>query len=106
MPLTRQERLVLEEAIKRIARLEDRASSLEQNVRTLTEFTTASEAAGNILDFTEDEPINFLGNAIRRLTSKIKVIPHNHKNDLTGGPCFAKLGANLISEDTEEEEII
>lgn len=106
MPLTREERLVLEEIIKRIASLEKRATASEQNIRTLNEFVKLSDDVGNILNFTDEELIRFLGASMRKLIGSDSIVSlHDHKDDLSGGDCFAKLGANLISEEDTEEEV-
>lgn len=106
MPLTREERLVLEELIKKVVSLEKRLSISEQNIRILKEFIKLSEAEGNILNFTDAELIEFLGSAMKKLIgSGVIVSLHNHKDNLSGGDCFAKLGANLISEEDIEEEV-
>jgi replicative superfamily II helicase len=95
MPLTREERLIIEEVIKRVTRLNTRLNALEQRVGNLETFADDLNTQ-NILDFTDEELEAFIRNAVRNIISKSSVPIHDHTTDQQGGAAFAQLGAQLI----------
>lgn len=97
MPLTREERCVIEEVINRVAKLDERIAILEADVATLLEFSSQLKESGNFLDFSDDEIKDFIRESVRDLIKELAVKKHTHQTDEEGGPAFAQKGANLIN---------
>ena len=97
MALTREERLAMQKAIKRIRKLEMNNEALQLRVNELQAIIDKMGSANDMDDWTSAQWDAFLRPFILRYQRHIGgVSEHDHLNDTQGGDCFAKLGANLV----------
>lgn len=98
MALTRQERQALEEIIKRVRKLERENESLNRRVQSLEEMIVRLDSQTDMSAWTEEQWDKFLRPFMGKAIINQAIKKHDHTTDGTGGPAFAKLGANLISQ--------
>lgn len=102
MALTRQERLTIEETIKRIRKLEQQVASINSKISELENILNKMDLGTNMNDWTAEQWRSFLIPFIRAEVAKMPIKKHNHTNDSQGGDAFAELGARLVEEIDEE----
>lgn len=97
MALTREERLAIQAAIKRIRKLEMGNEECKLEINKLQDIIDKMGNANDMNDWTSAQWDDFLRPFILRYQRHIgDVAKHNHEDDTQGGDCFAKLGANLV----------
>ena len=105
MSLTRREREIIEDMLKRLDELEENVFQLDTNLTVLADAVSILSGKKNVCDLSKDELVLCIREAVEEITKTTSIKKHTHKTDKQGGPAFAKLGANLIDgEDVENEE--
>jgi len=107
MPLTRQERKVIEELIKRSNELTAQLNQVTEELNKVIGMLNKMQLADSMNDWTIEQWSDFLKPIINDVIEKgagsatganggstIKI--HNHKTEAEGGPAFAELGARLV----------
>lgn len=97
MALTLEERKTIETLIKKVRNLENTVDSQGKFIINLTRVVGALGTSNDMNDWTSVQWDKFLRSYITKYAGVSRTRQHNHKNDQTGGDCFAKLGANLIN---------
>ena len=105
MSLTRREREIIEDMLRKLDQLEENIFQLDTNLTVLSNAVSILSGRKNVCDLSKDELVLCIREAVEEITKTTKIKKHTHKNDKQGGPAFAKLGATLIEgEDIENEE--
>ena len=104
MSLTRREREIIEDMLRKLDQLEENIFQLDTNLTVLSNAVSILSGRKNVCDLSKDELVLCIREAVEEITKTTKIKKHTHKNDKQGGPAFAKLGATLIEgEDIENE---
>lgn len=98
MALSREERKSIEQLIKRVRDLEVVNQQQHRTIESLLLMVENIASTTNMSDWNSEQWEKFLAPYILKYSSKSSQLPtHNHTSQSQGGPCFAKLGANLIN---------
>jgi hypothetical protein len=97
MPLTRDERSVVEDLVRRVRNLEQRADDVDLALNGILEAIASLDSETNMSDWTQKQWSEFLKPYIKKyLDSGSALPPHDHTSDQQGGPAYADKGARLI----------
>ena len=104
MSLTRREREIIEDMLRKLDQLEENIFQLDTNLTVLSNAVSILSGRKNVCDLSKDELVLCIREAVEEIIKTTRIKKHTHKNDKQGGPAFAKLGATLIEgEDIENE---
>jgi hypothetical protein len=97
MPLTREERSVVEDLIRRVRNLEQRADDADLVLNGILEAIAGLDSETNMSDWTQKQWTEFLKPHIKKYLEGGSAIPkHDHTSDQQGGSAYADLGARLL----------
>lgn len=106
MPLTREERAVIEELIKRSNELTTQVNDLTSELSKVIGILNKKELDGDMRDWTAEQWANLLQPIIEQIINGgsgssfggtgVKVNKHDHTSDAEGGDAFAAKGARLV----------
>ena len=105
MSLTRREREIIEDMLRKLDQLEENIFQLDTNLTVLSNAVSILSGRKNVCDLSKDELVLCIREAVEEIIKTTRIKKHTHKNDKQGGPAFAKLGATLIEgQDIENQE--
>ena len=105
MSLTRREREIIEDMLRRLDGLEEDIFQLDANLTILANAVAQLASRPTVCDISEERLVECITSAVQKIVGNTKIKKHTHKTAEEGGPAFAKLGANLIDgENIENEE--
>jgi len=96
MPFTREERQLIEEIVNRLIKLQNRVTTLEEDMFTVQEFLETLKNITAFSDLSDAEIKLKIANAVQELINELPTKLHTHLSDQEGGPAFARKGARLI----------
>jgi hypothetical protein len=95
MPLTRDERQLIEYLVKESGILGDKIKALEKQQEITEQALTNIQDSDNFLTLSDKDKIDAIRNAVEGITKSIPLRKHNHTSDSEGGDAYAAKGARL-----------
>lgn len=105
MSLTRREREIIEDMLRKLDELEENIFQLDANLTILANTVSQLASRPTVCDISTKRLVECIRGAVEDIIKTTEIKRHSHQTAKQGGPAFAKLGANLIDgENIENQE--